>query len=228
MVQVHKAEGLIDGVVDQRQIQLIVLGNALPVGNTGAAKRINAQFQAGTLNGGHINHVHQPFHIRLHQILRVQMTAVPGFVQRLALNAFQLLRQQFVGAFFNHRGQVGVGRAAVGRVILDAAVFRRVMRRGNDDAVGLCPTVAVVAQNSMRYRRGWRKAVIFLHDHIYAVGGQDFQHGNKGRLRQRVGVFTDVTRAGNPLLATHFGNRLSDSEDMGFIEAVAQGAAAMP
>ena len=94
----HKAEGLIDGIVHQRQIQLVVLRHALPVGDAGTAKRIHAQFQAGTLDSRHVDHLNQAFDIRLHQVFGVQVAAVPGLVQRLALNAFQLLRQQFVGA----------------------------------------------------------------------------------------------------------------------------------
>ncbi|MNC37700.1 hypothetical protein D3C75_862710 [compost metagenome] len=81
MVQVHKAEGLIDRVVHQRQIQLVMLGNTLPVGNAGTAKRIDAQLQAGTLDSRHIDNIHQPFDVRLHQILCVHAAAVPGLVQ---------------------------------------------------------------------------------------------------------------------------------------------------
>ena len=40
-VQVHKAEGLIDVIVHDGQIQLVVLGNTFPVFNTGAAQRIH-------------------------------------------------------------------------------------------------------------------------------------------------------------------------------------------
>lgn len=225
--QVHKAEGLIDGIVHQRQIQLVVLRHALPVGDAGTAKRIHAQFQAGTLDSRHVDHLNQAFDIRLHQVFGVQVAAVPGLVQRLALNAFQLLRQQFVGALFDHRRQVGVGRAAVRRVVLDAAVFRWVMGRRNDDAVGLHAAAAVVAQNGVRYRRRWREAVVFLHDHIDAVGGQHFQHGNEGRLGQRMGVFAHVARAGGALLMTNFGDRLSDGEDVRFVKAVALRAAAV-
>ncbi|MNS84222.1 hypothetical protein D3C72_1180380 [compost metagenome] len=176
MVQVHKAEGLIDSIVHQRQIQLVMLGDTLPVGDAGTAERIDAQLQAGTLNRRHINHVHQPFNIWLHQVLCMHTAAGPGLIQRLTLNAFQLQRQQFIGALFNHRGQIGIRRAAVGRVIFDAAIFRRIVGRGDHDAVGQCPTVTVVAQDGMGDRRRWREAIIFLHDHINAVGAQHFQH----------------------------------------------------
>ena len=66
---VHKAEGLIDGIVHQRQIQLVVLRHALPVGDAGTAKRIHAQFQAGTLDSRHVDHLNRAFDIRLHRSL---------------------------------------------------------------------------------------------------------------------------------------------------------------
>ena len=44
--------------------------------------------------------------------------------------------EQGVGAVLDRGGDVGVGRAAVGRVVLEPAVGRRVVRRGDDDAVG--------------------------------------------------------------------------------------------
>ena len=92
-VQVHKAEGLIDVIVHDGQIQLVVLGNALPVFNTGAAKRIHAQLQTGFLNSGHIDNIRQPFHERLHQILLFHVAGGHGFIQRDTLHAVQTVSQ---------------------------------------------------------------------------------------------------------------------------------------
>ena len=44
--------------------------------------------------------------------------------------------QQFVGAVLNPAGDVGIGRAALGRIVFEAAIFGRIVRRGDDDSVG--------------------------------------------------------------------------------------------
>ena len=59
-------------------------------------------------------------------------------------------REQGVGAMLNPAGDVGVGRAAVGRIVLEAAVARADCARGDDDAVGKM----IFAGRDCR--RGWR------------------------------------------------------------------------
>ena len=44
--------------------------------------------------------------------------------------------QQFIGPILHPRGHVSVGRSAVGRVVFEAAVLRRIVRRRDDDPVG--------------------------------------------------------------------------------------------
>ena len=92
-VQVHKTEGLIDVIVHDGQIQLVVLGNAFPVFNTGAAQWIHAQLQTGFLDSGHIDDIRQPFHERLHQILLFHVAGGHGFIQRDAFHTVQTVSQ---------------------------------------------------------------------------------------------------------------------------------------
>ncbi len=56
--------------------------------------------------------------------------------QRDPLDAPVAGGEQLVGPVRDPPGDVGVGRAAVGRVVLEAAVAGRVVRRRDDDAVG--------------------------------------------------------------------------------------------
>ena len=78
-------------IVHDGQIQLVVLCNALPVFNTGAAQRIHAQLQTGFLDGRHIDDIRQPFHERLNQILLFHVTGRHGGIQRDTFNAFQIV-----------------------------------------------------------------------------------------------------------------------------------------
>ena len=60
------------------------------------------------------------------------------------------LAQQLVGPVLDPLRDVGVGRAAVGRVVLEAAVLGRIVRRRDDDAVG---EVSLCGRGC---GRGWR------------------------------------------------------------------------
>ena len=62
--------------------------------------------------------------------------------------------------------------------------------------------------------------------HIDAVGGQHSSTEMKAGSTVH-GVFAHVARAGSALLMTNFGDRLSDGEDVRFVEAVALRAAAV-
>ncbi len=226
-VEVHKAEGLIDLIVNDGQIQLVEFGNAFPVLDTGAAQRIDAQLQPGFLDRGHVDDLGQPFDKRLNQIFLGHAARGHGFVKRHALNPFQARRQQSVGTIFDDPGHIGVGWPPVRRVIFDAAIFRRVVRRGNDDAVSLRAALLVVLEDSIRYRRRWRIAVVLLHDDIDAVGSQHFQHGDKRRLGERVSILTDIARPGDAVFSALFSNRLRNSQNVRFVEAMAYRTAAV-
>ena len=51
----HESESRIDGIVDDRQVQPVALGNALPVVNAGAAERIDLQANTGAANRLHVD-----------------------------------------------------------------------------------------------------------------------------------------------------------------------------
>ena len=110
---------------------------------------------------------------------------------------FRPVSQQRVGAVFYHFGDVGISRAAVWRVVLDTTIFRRVVGRGDHNAVRQRTTFFVVHQNSVGDRRRWGEAVVFLHDHVDAVGRQHFQHRNKRRFGEGVGIFAHIARTGD-------------------------------
>ena len=131
-------------IVNDGQIQLVMLCNAFPVFNTGAAQRIHTQLQAGFLNRRHIDDIRQPFHKRLNQILLFHVAGGHRLIKRNTFNAFQTVGQQRVCTIFHHFGDVSVSRAAVRRVVFDTTVFRRVVGWRNDDTVSLRATFFVV------------------------------------------------------------------------------------
>ncbi|CCJ87939.1 hypothetical protein BN133_4316 [Cronobacter dublinensis 582] len=225
-IEVHKAESLIHLIVNEGEIELVVLRDALPVFDAGAAQRVDAKLQARFLDSGHVDDLRQPFDKRLHQIFFLNTTARPGVIQRNTFHAFQAVRQQRVCAVFDHFGDVGIRRAAVRRVVFDAAVVRA-RRRRDDDAVSLRAAAFVVFKDGVRDRRRRRITVVVLHDDIDAVRRQHFQHGDKRRLGERVRIFTDVARPGDAVFGALFGNRLGDSQNVRLVKTVTGGAAAV-
>ena len=101
-------------------------------------------------------------------------------------------------------GHVGVGRPAVRRVVLEAAVAGRVVRRRDDDPVRggrLRPApAAVVGEDRVRDRRRRRVAAVGVDDDLDAVAGEHLDDRAERRLGQRVRVAAEVERAARALL----------------------------
>ena len=136
-----------------------------------------------------------------------------------------LLAQQFVGPILDPTGDVGVGRAAVGRVVLEAAVFGRIVRRRDDDAVGqVLGAAAVVDEDRLRDDGRRRDAVVALDDRLDAVGGEHFERRALRRAGEGVRVLAHVERAVDLLLLPVFADRLRDGEDVGFGEGAVAAA----
>ena len=171
-IQVHKAERLIDLIVNDGQIQLVMLADAFPVFDTRTAQRVDR----------HIDDIRQPFNKRLYQVLLFHVAGSQRGVERNTLHALQTGGQQFIRAVLHHFSHVGIGRAAVWRVVLNTAIFRRVVRRGDNDTIRQRAAFFVMHQNRVGNRRRRGETVVFLNDHINTVRRQHFQHGNEGRF----------------------------------------------
>ena len=200
-----------------------------PWRSASAAQRIDAQAQAGGADRGEIHHLVQLVDVRGAPI------ALHGGLARLgewhaahAAQAAQAVFQQAVGARLDPAGAGGVRRAAVGRVVLDAAVVRRIVRGGDDDAVGPPGRArAVVRQDGVGDDRRGGELAVWRDQCGHAVTGQHFEAACEGRLRQRVGVDAQVQRAVDALPGAVVADRLDDGQHMPFVEAARQRTAAM-
>ena len=106
-----------------------------------------------------------------------------------------LSRSSVVGTILDPLRHVGIGRTAIGRVVLEAAVLGRVVRGRDDDAVGeMLRAAAVVNEDRARDDRRRRHAVVALDDRLDVVGRQHLERGALGRPGQRVGVLAQVER----------------------------------
>ena len=169
MIQRHKAECLIHLLIDQLNIQIIKITDAFPVLNPGTTQRIHADFEFRVTDSIHVDHVTERTDVRLNQVHRSNQRAAQGITHRHLFHLRHITGQQHIGTLFDNRGKVSVCRAAGRRVIFDATIFRRVVRRGDHNAVGFISMVAVVSQDGMRHRRCRGETIIFLNNNADTI-----------------------------------------------------------
>ena len=135
-----------------------------------------------------------------------------------------------VGAVFDPFGGGGVGRAAVGWVVLEAAVLGWVVRGGDDDAVGEVDLAsAIVGEDGVRERGCGSVGEVGVDHGVDLVGGEDFECGGEGGFGESVGVLGEKEGAGDVLggTAAVVADGLSDGCDVVFVEGGVEGTAAM-
>ena len=132
----HEPEGRIDDFVHDREIQAIALGNRAPIVNAGAAERIHAHADVRAANRIHVEHAAEIAHVSVEKVVPVRGGGAQGLFVRNSFHALQAAFQKRIGPGFDPSGDVVIRRPAVGRVVLEAAVVGRVVRRRDDDAVG--------------------------------------------------------------------------------------------
>ena len=154
-----------------------------------------------------------------------------GVVERDARDAVQALLEQPVGLALDPAGHVGVGRPAVRRVVLEAAVAGRVVRRRDHDPVRggrVRPAAAaVVGEDRVRDRRRRRVAAVLVDHDVDAVAREHLDDRAERRLRQRVRVAAEVQRPARALLGSVAAHRRADRDDVGLGERAVERRPAM-
>ena len=142
--------------------------------------------------------------------------------------ARQLGFEQRVGAPLDPLGDGGVGRTAVGRVVLEAAIGRRIVRWRHDDAVcEAAAAAAIVHQDGVRYGGGGGVFAAGRDQSLYAIGGKYFQRALESRRRQRMRIDADIERPIDTLLLAVFADCLRDGKYVPFVEAALQRCSAV-
>jgi len=126
-VHAHKAERRVDRGVHHVQIKAVVFADRRPVAHTCATQRIYAQAQIGAAQGVHVDHVFQIGNIGIQVIMTMGSAGFKGLLVAYALDPGQPGREQFIGLGFNPLGDIGISRAAIGRVVLETAAFWRIV-----------------------------------------------------------------------------------------------------
>ena len=194
-IQGHEGEGRVDLVVHHLDVQTVGLGDDVPVGDTGAAQRIDTDLDTRVLDGIHVQHVLQIIHIGGDIVVLDHERALERLGERHPFHASQTRFQNRVGTVLDPLGDLPFGGTTVRRVVLEATIFRRVVGRSDHHAVSSGSRFAcIVAQDGVRDDRGRSKAEASLNAGFNAVGRQHFDCAGKGGFGQGVGIHADKQR----------------------------------
>ena len=222
----HEREGRVDRIVDDRQVDVVALGDRGPVGDARAAQRVDAQPQPTRANGVQVDDRGQLVDVGGDVV--ASQRALHGLLVGDPLDALEAGVEQLVGLALDPGGHLGAGRAAVGRVVLEAAVLGRVVRRRDDDPVGgaLAPA-AVVREDRVRDDGRRRVAVVGVDRDRHVVGGQHLEDAARRRLGQPMRVTAEEERTVDALRAAVPADGLADREHVGLVERVRRRAPAV-
>src|SRR6201991_1561580 len=125
--------------------------------HAGAAERIDAHAYALGTDDVEVEDILEIADIALQEIELLRAAGLDGAGERRALDVAQPAFDQHVGARSDPRGGIGIGRATMRWVVLDAAALGRIMRRRDDDAVRATAVAATVMhEDRVRYGGGGR------------------------------------------------------------------------
>ena len=229
-VQGHEGPLRVDRGVDDGEVEVVHLADLGPVVHRRAAQRIRADAHARPADRLDVDHAREVLHVGAQVV--VAGGVLQGLLPSVPAHALEPVAQQLVRAVGDPRGRLGVRGAAVGRVVLEAAVARRVVARGDDDAVGPTGIVRrpapVVDQDRVRDRRGGGVAVERVDLGRHVVAREDLERRVEGGAREGVGVPADEQRAADALRRPVLGDRLRGRGDVVLVERDVQRGAAVP
>ncbi len=152
-----------------------------------------------------------------------------GLFVRQAAHVPQPARHDFVRAFLD-RGRFGTARrTAMRRVVLEAAVRRRIVRRRHDDAVRKPRNPSpVVCKYGVRHGRRRRDKIARRKPRGHAVRGKHFNRSPVRRRRQCMRIHADEKRPVDTAARAVFADGLRDRGHVIFVERAVFRFAAMP
>ena len=219
-VQGHEPERRVDAGIDHGQVQAVLVGDLAPVTDAGAAERVGANPQAGRLDGLKPDNLAQRRHVGTEEVEPSGGIGRQRPGVRHPTHFVESVFQQLVRPVLDLLGDLGASRSAVGRVVLESAIGRRVVRRGDDDAVRPSPLACrlIVNKDRPRHRRGRRVPTALVEQHGDAVGREHFERTRLGGFGQRVGVDAEEQRTVDPGPGPVLADRLGGGEDVVGVE----------
>src|SRR6266478_2170371 len=135
MIHCHERESRIDVRIHDGDIEFVNGVDRLPIANGRATERVDTELESCAANRLHVHDVSQVIDVRRNEVMLMCCPRVNCRGEWDALYVRVSRAQQRVCALLNPIRHVAICRSAVRWVVLESAVLRRVMRRGDDDAV---------------------------------------------------------------------------------------------
>ncbi len=223
VIDCHERKGGINFRIHNLDVQSVELVDGRPIVHRRATQRIDTELEARAADRLHIDDVAEILDIRQDKIFLVRGRRLDRRRERRSTHSRVSAAQQLVGSILDPLRYVRVGRSAIGRVVLDAAILGRVVRWGNNDAIGQIRLArAVVYENGPGYDGCRRHAVVLLNDRFDAIGGQHLQRGALCWSGECVRVLAHVQRAIRALFVPVVANGLRDGQDVRFGECAVE------
>ena len=195
----------------------------------GKIASVKFQLEVGAANGIDVDDIAEVANVRKNKIFLSCGGRSNRFFERHAFDSGIFRAQQLVSTVLDPARHCRVGRAAVGRIVLETAVLRRVVRGRDDDAVGeVILTATVVNQNGSRDDRGRSYTVVLLNDRFDAIGREHFESRALRRPRNGVRILPHVERPVDGLPSPVLAKCLCDGQNVSFIERAVKRRSAVP
>ena len=215
--------------IHDNKVQPIEIADRLPVVHRCTAERIHPQVQAAGGNRLHVDHITKVLDIRRHEIISAYRRGFARDFDGYATDLGNAFAKQAVCLLLDPRCDVRVGRSPAGRVVLETAILRWIVRGCYDDSVGRVFAMrSVIHQDSSRYDGRRSESVITLNDRFHPVGGQYFKSGPLRQTRQGMRVLSHQERAVDSVGPPIVTDGLCDRQDVRFSEGPVERCAPMP
>ena len=226
VVERHERERRVDAVVDDLEVEPVTVSDHLPVGKARAAQRIDPEPDPGARDLLDVDHRGQVPDVGGAEVVAAR--ALDRLLEWQALDPAQPRPQQLVRRVLDLPRDAGVGWPAMRRVVLEAAVLGRVVRRRDHDPVRPRPATRIMRQDRVRDRRRRRISILGIDRDLDTVRDEHLDRGPECRRRQRVRVAPQEQRTGNPLRSPVACDRLRDRNDVRLGERPRQRGAPVP
>src|SRR6516225_8372633 len=146
-------------------VQFVNGVDGLPVRSGSTAQWIDAEFQAGGADSLRVHHIPEVFDVGKDEIFLVSGRGAQRGCVRYAFNNGFSTSEQFVRPVLDPSRRARVGRAAIRRVVLEASVLWRIMRRCDHNVIGeVIFAAAIVDQDGARDDWGRGNSILPLYD----------------------------------------------------------------
>ena len=215
MVQGHEPERGVERRVHDRELEPVALGDPGPVAEGGAAQWVHSDPQSRRADRLQINSTCQRRDVRLDQIFLVSARCRASRRERHPSDPGIARAQQRVRPVLDPSCHIRIRRSAGRRVVLEPAVRRRIVRRGNHDPVGQPGrATGVVAEDGVGDGGCGGVAVIPLDDDRHAVGREHLERRPFRGARHGMRVLAEEERPGDPAGDAVLADRLADGQDV--------------